>query len=210
MCSTPSSSFPSSDQYLVNLVAFLPFQLFRADLAEGTETTGRCHGGINRTHNTLTGCCSALTSASPRLCPLCVRPRRSPWGSCSNCTSAEVETDCTPVCFVFVFHSSFAVNTACAPFEALIRDWFSAPYGRFEQAKVLKQRSLWYAFVRDRRVLCLFIYKHYTCAAPGECVASDNELITWFIYGLLPESPPNTIWFSCSVEQGAVFRSSRL
>lgn len=126
MWSTPSSSFPSSDQYLVNLVAFPPFQLFRADLAEGTETTGRCHGGINRTHNTLTGCCLALTSASPRLCPLCVRPMRSPWGPCSNCTSAEVETDRTPVCFMFVFHSSFAVNTACAPFEALIRDWFSA------------------------------------------------------------------------------------
>lgn len=78
------------------------------------------------------------------------------------------------------------------------------------QAKVLKQRSLRYAFVRDRSVLCLFIYGLYSCAAPGESVASDNELITWFIYGLLLGSPPNTTWFSCSVEHGALFLSSRL
>lgn len=135
---------------------------------------------------------------------------RSPSGSCSKCASAEAETDRTPVCFVFVFHSSFVVNTVRAPFEALIRDCYSAPYRRLEQAKVW-HRSLRLAFVRGRRFACLFIYELYMRAAPaGECVAGDNELITWFIYGLLLGSPPNTTWFSCSVEHGALFRSSRL
>lgn len=40
-------------------------------------------------------------SAPPR-----VRPMRSRSGLCSKCSSAEAETDSTPVCFPFAFHSS--------------------------------------------------------------------------------------------------------
>lgn len=194
------------------------FGLIRSILGEpgGISTVSVVQGwfsGRNRDHGEMswrTGCCSALISASPCLCPLCMSPMRSRSGSCSKCSSAEAETDSTPVCFTFAFHSSFAMNTACAPFKALILDCYSAPYGRLKQAKVLKQWSLRYAFVREGRVLCLFIYELYTCAAPGECVASDNDLITWFIYGLLLGSLPNTTWFSCGVEHGALFCSSRL
>lgn len=74
---------------------------------------------------------------------------------------------------------------------------------------MLKQRFIDYPFVGDKGVRCLFIYMLYVCAAAEECVASDNELITWFIYGLLLGSPPNTILFSCSIEHGVPLHSPR-
>lgn len=184
-CTTPSSSFPSSDQYLGNVVAFAPLQLFMVDLAEGTETTSGCHGGMDRTR------LDRLLFSNLVGRPQRGRPTRLPSGSCFKCASAEEETDCTPVCFVLCL-SLVICGEYCR------RDWYLA-YGRHDLANVLKQRSLRYAFVRDRRVLCLFIYVPYTCAAPGESVASDNELITWFIYGLLLGSLPNTTWFRCSI-----------
>lgn len=51
---------------------------------------------------------------------------------------------------------------------------------------------LQFHFVGNKSVICLFIYRLYMCEAPDKCVTSDNELITWFIYGLLFGSPPNT------------------
>lgn len=137
-CFTPLTSFPSSHQCSLNLVAvvrgwFSGRNRDHREMSRRNKPHSQTPWQAVVRHWRLRLPVCALPTSPPHLC---MHLMRSPSGSCSKCASAEAETDCTPVCLVFVFHSSFAVNTVRAPFQALIRDCYSAPYGRLKQAKV--------------------------------------------------------------------------